>query len=81
VTHATTVSEKDLSKVLMRLRDIRAWAVRVDMDPWAFRQALLLVLHIDTACALERGVSREHLESFDSFVAREAQAWVQRLPR
>lgn len=78
---STTVSEKDLFQVLRRLRDVRAWSVRVDMDPWAFRQALLLVTHIDTACALERGVSREHLESFDAFVAEEAQEWVRGLSR
>ena len=81
MTEPNTVSERDLVEVLRRLRDVRAWSVRRRIDPWAFRQALLLVLHIDTACALERGVSREHLASFDGFVAGEAREWVRRFSR
>jgi len=68
----TIVREKDLLRVMEKFRDLRAWAVRVKMDPWAFRQGLLLGLHIDTRAALERGVSREDLQAFDCLVAENA---------
>ena len=38
-----TVSEKDFYLVLERLRDVRKWAVERDIDPWAFRQAMITV--------------------------------------
>jgi len=67
-----TVSERDLLQVMYRVRDLRAWAVRVRIDPWAFRQGLLLTLHLDTVAALERGVRPEDLKSFDNLVEENA---------
>ena len=67
-----TVSERDLLRVLKKFRDLRAWAVRARMDPWAFRQGLLLGLHLDTVAALQRGVPRENLQTFDALVEANA---------
>jgi len=72
-----TVQEMDLLQVLKKFRDLRAWAVRARMDPWALRQGLLLGLHLDTVAALQRGVPRENLQAFDDLVEANA-AEVQR---
>jgi len=66
------VSERDLFRVLKKFRDLRAWAVRARIDPWAFRQGLLLGLHLDTRAALERGIPRENLQAFDDLVEANA---------
>jgi len=60
-----TIDKKDLLEVLGRLRDVRAWNVRRDGDPWAFRQALIIVLELDTAAAHQRGVAPRDLSRFD----------------
>jgi len=59
------VSSQDLLKVLVKVRDLRAYAVRKNLDPWAVRQGLLIALEIDTLAALRRGVPRENLVIFD----------------
>lgn len=63
---------EDLWKVLTWLRDVRARGVAEDVDPWAFRQALVMTLELDTMAAVERGVSREGLERFDKVSRMEA---------
>ena len=62
---AGAVKEKDLLQVLSWLRDLRARAIKKRIDPWAVRQGFLLVLHLDTRAALERGVPIEELQKFD----------------
>ena len=71
-----TISKKDLTEVLARLRDVRAWNVKRKGDPWAFRQALILVLELDTAAALQRGVTPRDLTFFDATVRKNVQTWV-----
>lgn len=68
-----TVQERDLRQVLAWLRDLRARVLKKRIDPWAFRQGLLLVLHIDTRAALERGVPAEDLRTFDRLVQENAE--------
>ena len=69
-----TISKKELLEALKRLRDVRAWHVKRKGDPWAFRQALVLVLELDTAAALQRGVTPRDLSFFDATVRADAQA-------
>ena len=63
--NVVTTPERDLLQALKKIRDLRAWAVRKRIDPWALRQALLLTIHIDTAAALKRGISSEGIQAFD----------------
>jgi len=74
-----TISTRDFQRVLVKLRDLRAWSVKRNIDPWAFRQALITVLELDTAVALERGVPRENLDKFDVGGREEAQKFVRGL--
>ena len=74
------VNEKHFYRVLVKLRDLRAWSVKRNIDPWAFRQAMITVLELDTLAALERGVTRENLDKFDVGGREEARKFVRRLP-
>lgn len=65
MSEGVTVKKQDLITVLKWLRDLRIRALRKRIDPWAFRQGLLLVLQLDTRAALERGVPLEALQNFD----------------
>jgi len=71
-----TIDKKELLEVLGRLRDVRALHVRREGDPWAFRQALIIVLELDTAAAHQRGVTPRDLSRFDATVREGAQTWV-----
>jgi len=66
------VDEEDLVKVLRWVREMRRWALYEKIDPWAFRQALLIALEFDTEAALERGVTKNHLKKFDMLAKWEA---------
>jgi len=46
------VNEKHLLKALKYLRDLRAWGVRRNIDPWAIRQALIMVLELKPGITL-----------------------------
>ena len=72
MSKVVTVKERDLLQVLKWLRDLRLRAVKKRIDPWALRQGLLLILHLDTRAALERGVPREDLRTFDRLVEANA---------
>lgn len=72
----TEVPERELFEVLKRLRDVRAWAARRRLDPWAFRQAMLIVLELDTIVALESGRTPEELAKFDDVARADAREWV-----
>ena len=74
------VPEKDFYLVLERLRDVRKWAVERDIDPWAFRQAMITVLELDTVTGVERGVKPKKLDEFDAVARREAREFVRSLP-
>ena len=60
-----TVKEQDLLQVLKWLRDLRLRSIKKRLDPWAVRQAFLLILRLDTLAALERGVTPEAIQRFD----------------
>ena len=70
------VYERTLYHVLARLRDIRAEATLTLSDPWAFRQAMITVMAIDTAVALERGVRPQVLAGFDELAELKAQEFI-----
>jgi len=74
------VNEKDLLHVLARLRDLRREAVVHRCDPWAFRQAMITVLAMDTECALERGVEPETLFKFDELAEEKAVEFIESIP-
>ena len=71
-----TVSERELFLVLKWLRDVRSWAFKRRLDPWAFRQAMIIVLELDTATAIERGRTPEQLAAFDRVAREDAREWV-----
>ncbi len=62
---ALDVPREDLLRALMKLRNFRAWGVIENIDPWAIRQGLIMVLAMDTEAALERGVDPDTLFAFD----------------
>lgn len=70
------VSERELFLVLKRLRDVRAWAFKHKLDPWAFRQAMIIVLELDTVTAIEKGKTPEQLAEFDRVAREDAQKWL-----
>lgn len=77
---AIPVDEADFYKVLKRLRDVRAWAALAGSDPWAFRQALITVMAIDTAVALESEVTPESLAEFDMVARARAMQFIDSNP-
>ena len=76
----TPVDERSLLHVLIRLRDVRREAVVNLADPWAFRQAMITVMAIDTACALEHGGETETLARFDEAAEEKAQEFLESIP-
>ena len=72
MSKAGTVKEKDLHQVLVWLRDLRVRAYKKNIDPWALRQGILMILYLDTVAALERGVPHEDLQKFDRIVEANA---------
>lgn len=74
------VDERSLLHVLIRLRDVRREAVVNLADPWAFRQAMITVMAIDTACALEHGVETKTLARFDEDAELKAQEFLESIP-
>ena len=67
-------------EVLTKLRDVRKWAVVNQGDPWAFRQAMITVMAIDTACALEADVDPRALEKFDMAAKEKAREFLESIP-
>jgi len=70
------VSEEELKAVMNEMEQLRAWCVRNRINPWAFREALLIALELDTVAALGRGVRTEELEWFDETVRRDVRGWL-----
>lgn len=75
-----TVDERNFYDVLGKLRDLRAWAVVNRADPWAFRQAMITVLAIDTAVALEGGIEPDGLALFDVRAQDKAREFIDSIP-
>lgn len=75
-----TVDEKTFYAVLERLRDVRKWATLTQADPWAFRQAMITVIAIDTTVALESGVEAKNLAGFDVEAGLRAEEFIKSLP-
>lgn len=76
-----TVDEEDFYAAMKRLRDLRAWGVEAEADPWAIRQALLTALRMDTQAALDRGVTRAQLRRFDAGAVKEADRLIEAFER
>lgn len=76
----TAVTMKDFRAALVKLKDTRAWSNRWKIDAWAFRQALLTILVIDTQAALERGVTQAALDKFDAGARQEIQKFLEASP-
>ena len=74
------VDERTLLEVLKRLRDVRAWAAINKGDPWAFRQAMITVMAIDTDVALEGGVKNRDLNKFDMEAKVKAREFIESIP-
>ena len=74
------VDEGRFYDVLTKLRDVRKWAVINKGDPWAFRQAMITVMAIDTACALDIGIEIDGLVLFDMHARDKAQEFIESIP-
>ena len=70
--------EKNLAGCLKRIRNMRHWAVTNNINPWTFRQALVMAIYIDTAGALARGVKPEQLQQFDATIKQDVIKWVEK---
>lgn len=75
-----TVNEGNFYDVLERLRDVRRWATTNLCDPWAFRQALITVMSIDTTVALESGIDPRILKKFDMAAGFRAEEFLESIP-
>ena len=64
-----------LKAALTQMRNVRAWSIKNDINPWAFRQALLFALEVDTHHALQK-VKKEDLDRFDKAVKEDTQGWI-----
>lgn len=73
-----TVSEKDLVVCMTFIKDMRAWAVANNTNPWTVRQALIISLAIDTAAARARGIPPKNLQRFDERVKADTKKWLKR---
>jgi hypothetical protein len=71
-----TVPTEDFEDVMVKIRDLRRWATSRRLDPWAFRQALLVALEIDTQAALEHGISMDDLAKFDDLARQDIRRWL-----
>jgi hypothetical protein len=69
------IPERDFIEVLKGLRELRLRHLQGDRDPWAFRQALILVEELDRVGALEKSVKPQDLDSFDAKVREDAKRW------
>jgi hypothetical protein len=72
----STVPLEDFEDVMVKIRDLRLWATRRRLDPWAFRQALIVALEIDTQAALDHGISRDQLANFDRVAREDIRGWL-----
>lgn len=77
----TTVKEEDLEGAMKWIRELRRWAVKNNIDPWAVRQALVTALESDTIAALNRGIKKEDLLSFDSYIKRDVKEFMKFLKK
>jgi len=76
-----TVDEKHFYDALQRLRDVRKWATTTQGDPWAFRQALITVMSIDTTVALEAGIDPRELKKFDMAAGFRAEEFLESMSK
>jgi len=72
--------ERDLFECLKRLRDYRALAVYKKWNPWMVRQALVMVLELDTIALQEHGVDLKAIEEADRNSRSEARRMRKEMP-
>jgi len=70
------VSERDLLLVLKWMEGFRKWSIRNNIDPWAVRQGLIILLEMDTYSMLDHGISLEALKEFDRKASHDAKMWI-----
>jgi len=73
---SSTIPEKDLTGCMKWIRDMREWAFRNGINPFALRQAIIMALEMDTDAALARGIRPEALKAFDDEVIKDAKEWI-----
>jgi len=76
-----TVNEDQFWAVMVQIRNLRAWALKQRIDPFAVRQALISALEIDEAATLQRGVSKQDLDAFDEGCRATIRAYLSELAR
>ena len=74
------VDEADLLAVLAMLRDVRAESALKGRDPWAFRQAMITVLTLDTHVALEADITPKSIDTFDARARVKAREFIESIP-
>lgn len=72
------INEETLSRVMLKIRDFRAWVVANNIDAWTVRQALLMAVEMDTRSALQRGIRPLDILAFDSAVKLDINKWLDR---
>lgn len=72
----SVVESLDLNLVLSGIRELRKLAILKKIDPWAFRQALIMTLEMDTDAAMKRGIKKQELDIFDDRVRVDVEAYI-----
>jgi len=67
---------KQLHYLLKKIKEMRRWANKNDVDPFVFRQALIIALELDTFAALKAGVPLEQLKAFDREVSLDIKRFI-----
>lgn len=75
------VNEEHLLIALKYLRDLRAWSVTKNINPWVIRQAVITFMAIDTEAALERGIEPDALLKFDELAEEKAVEFIESIPK
>ncbi len=60
------VNVHDFGECLVKLRDLRAWAIKHHIDPFALRQAMILILEIEANHILQLTHDPDALMAFDA---------------
>ena len=72
-----TVNQDNLLEAMRRLRSFRRSACIDKLDPWAVRQALIIIVEMDAIAAVAHGVKPGDLDTFDDVVRQQARQWVE----
>jgi dTDP-4-dehydrorhamnose reductase len=70
-------NEEDIVQALQFMKELRLYAINMDMEPWSLRQALILTLEMDTIAMLEKGIPQKNIDQFDDEIRRDLKSWLQ----